>query len=456
MEPEGCRKRAVSARSGTVLRNALIPPGGTIVDRVRGTPNEGLLGATLGFFVGFASVSLFGPTAQRFQEAMALSPVLVGLLVAAPALSGSLLRIPFGAWVDTTGGRRPFLVLLILSFAGMTGLLVLSAALYPDRLTAAFYPLVIFLGVLSGCGIATFSVGIGQVSYWFPTDHQGRALATYAGLGNIAPGLFAFLLPISLTHWGLAGSYLAWLVLLGVGIGVYYVMGLNAPYFQLRAQGVPAAEARRAAEARGQQIFPAGGAVHGLGIAARIWKTWALVFIYFTTFGGFIALTAWFPTYWVSFFGVSLATAGILTAVYSVGASIIRVPGGVVADRLGGEITAIGSLLVTLAGALLLTLSHRYDLSVAGTILMAIGMGVANAAVFKLVPQEVREAVGGAAGWVGGLGAFGGFAIPPLLGTFVRIQGSTGYATGFVTFVLLAAASLAVALALRATRARNR
>jgi NNP family nitrate/nitrite transporter-like MFS transporter len=427
-----------------------------IVDRVRGTPNEGLLGATLGFFVGFAAVSLFGPTAQRFQEAMGLNPVMVGLLVAAPALSGSLLRIPFGAWVDTTGGRRPFLILLLLSFAGMAGLLVLSWALYPDHLTASFYPLVIVLGVLSGCGIATFSVGIGQVSYWFPADRQGGALGAYAGLGNIAPGLFAFLLPISLVHWGLTGSYLAWLVLLGVGIGVYYATGLNAPYFQLRAQGVAVDEARSAAKEGGQEIFPAAGAAEGLGIAARVWKTWALVFIYFTTFGGFIALTAWFPTYWVSFFSLSLGTAGILTAVYSVGASVIRVPGGMVADRVGGEITAIGSLLVMLAGALLLTLSHRYGLSFLGAVLMAIGMGVANAAVFKLVPQEVKEAVGGAAGWVGGLGAFGGFAIPPLLGAFVRGQGGPGYATGFVIFVVLAVASLALAFALRATAARKR
>ena len=37
----------------------------------------------------------------------------LGFLVAMPALSGSLLRIPFSAWVDTTGGRKPFLVLLV-------------------------------------------------------------------------------------------------------------------------------------------------------------------------------------------------------------------------------------------------------------------------------------------------------------------------------------------------------
>ena len=46
---------------------------------------------------------------------MHLTPVTVGFLVAMPSLSGSLLRIPFAAWVDTTGGRKPFLVLLGIS-----------------------------------------------------------------------------------------------------------------------------------------------------------------------------------------------------------------------------------------------------------------------------------------------------------------------------------------------------
>ena len=80
---------------------------------------------------------------------------------------------------------------------------------------------------------------------------------------------------------------------------------------------------------------------------------------------------------------------------------------------------------------------------------MAVGMGVANAAVFKLMPQYVPEAVGGAAGWIGGLGAFGGFLIPPIMGAFVRSQGETGYATGFIVFVGLALLSLGLAFFLK-------
>ncbi|HKJ66557.1 MAG TPA: MFS transporter, partial [bacterium] len=60
----------------------------------------------------------------------------------------------------------------------------------------------------------------------------------------------------------------------------------------------------------------------------------------------------------------------------------------------------------------------------------------------KLVPQYIEKAVGGGSGWVGGVGALGGFVIPPLMGYFVEIQGTAGYANGFAVFIGLAAVSL--------------
>lgn len=424
------------------------------MDRVKGNSSQGLFGATLGFFIGFAAVSLFGPTAHKFKDVMHLSPVLVGLLVAVPALSGSLLRIPFSAWVDTTGGRKPFLILLSLSIAGMLGLFLVVYLLYPNHLTSSLYPMLLFLGVLSGCGIATFSVGISQVSYWYPQSRQGWALGMYGGIGNIAPGLFSFLLPVALATWGLAGSYLAWLVFLVVGTGLYYLWGRNAWYFQLVAQKINANTAKQIArEEYGQEIFPAGSLTDSLVLSAKAWKTWCLVAIYFTTFGGFIALTAWLPTYWTSYFSAAAVTAGLLTALYSILTSVIRVVGGSVSDRLGGENTALLALCMMLVGGVLMTTSHSFGLSMFGEIVMALGMGAGNAAVFKLVPQNVPQAVGGAAGWVGGLGAFGGFAIPPIMGEFVRSQGSAGYALGFIVFIGLALISLTMAYTLKRAHA---
>ncbi len=419
-----------------------------------GSPVRGLAGATLGFFIGFAAVSLFGPTAKSLKGIMGLSPLEVGLLVAAPSLSGSLLRIPFSAWVDTSGGRKPFLVLLLLSIVGMAGLFLTLYYYFPGRLNHTLYTLILFLGVLCGCGIATFSVGVGQVAYWYPKARQGTALGIYAGIGNLAPGIFTLLLPFALVSMGLSWSYLVWLAFLGAGTVLYAVIGRNAWYFQLIARGVPAEKAKAASALRGQEIFPSGNLVDSLLLSGRNWKTWALVAVYFTTFGGFIAMTAWLPVYWTSFYLATPVVAGTLAGIYSITTSLVRVGGGYLSDRIGGEATGILALGVMLAGAILMTLSAGFNLSVAAELLMAIGMGAANAAVFKLVAQEIPEAVGGAAGWVGGLGAFGGFAIPPLMGTIVQVQGTKGYTTGFVVFILLAAISLLIVEVLRRKRAR--
>ncbi len=418
---------------------------------LKGTPAQGLVGATLGFFFGFAAVALFGPTASRFQQVMGLSPIAVGFLVAMPALSGSLLRIPFAAWVEITGGRKPFLVLLGLSSIGMAGLTAVAFWIYPERLTPAWYPALLVLGLFSGCGIATFSVGIGQVAYWHRQQQQGRALAIYAGLGNVAPGLFTFVLPFALAQWGLAPSYVAWLLMLFAGTALYAITGRNSWYFQLRHQGASDAEARRQAAELGQELFPAHNMAGSLRDSARCWKTWALVFMYFTTFGGFIALTAWLPTYYTLNFGLPPLSAGMLAGFFSLLCSLIRVGGGMLADNLreGGENTAILALLILLSGALVMINAERYEMAVPGEVLMAFGMGVANAAIFKMVPQAVPHAVGGASGWVGGLGAFGGFVIPPVLAFAVRDLGKAGYAIGFIVFVFLTLVSLTMAWILK-------
>ena len=75
--------------------------------------------------------------------------------------------------------------------------------------------------------------------------------------------------------------------------------------------------------------------------------------------------------------------------------------------------------------------------------------GKLDAAVFKIVPQVVPHAIGGAAGWIGGVGALGGFLIPPAMAFAVSDLGTRGYSIGFVVFVFLALMSLAVAWVLK-------
>lgn len=420
---------------------------------VRGSPFQGVASATFGFFVGFAGVVLFGPVAAEFRGAMGLSGLFLGLLVAAPQLTGSLLRIPFGAWVEKSGAKRPFVVLLGLSIVGMAGLLGLLVTAYPDDLTMAHYPLVFLFGSLSGCGIATFSVGTAQTSYWFPADKQGTVLATFGGLGNSSPGFFTIVLPVTLAAVGLTNAYALWFCFLVLGTIVYARYAVDAPYFQFRKRGLEEREARRRAKVRGQELFPSGDAMGSIRAAASIPRTWSLVALFFVSFGGFLALTTWLPSYWQSFHGLEARTAGLLTAVgFTLLSAVVRVGGGALSDRVGGERTAIASFAAIVVASALLTVVRDFHLALLATTLLGAGMGVGSAAVFQLVPTYVPDAVAGASGLVGGIGAFGGFVVPPLLGLFVDVHGVSGYATGFVVYLVFGLVAVGLAGRLHRTQ----
>ena len=417
-------------------------------------PRAALAWTTLAFFAGFAGVSAFGPIVPKLKQALDVGPFLMGILAASPALTGSLLRIPFGALVDRMGGKKPILILLTLAAAGVAGITLIFSLGGPPR--PAHFPFFLLFGILCGCGIAVFSVGVPAVSYWYPQRKQGTALAVYGGLGNLAPGMFALLLPFLVERLGFTWSYVAWLVALLVMTWLVFARMRDAPYFQYKEMGMDI-DPDALLLACGEELVPTGKAMDSIRRAGADWRTWALTYFYFITFGGFIALTVWFPTFWVEGFKASLLQAGLLTAAFSLSASLLRVVGGIAADRLGGLLVAQVAFLVVAAGALALIAGQGSFLTAfLGQMLLALGMGVANAAVFKLVPKFTPKAVGGAAGIIGGLGAFGGFVLPPVMGLFVRMQGESGYVQGFYVFLGLAASAMILFAILKRSAAAQR
>lgn len=411
--------------------------------KLQGSKTRSLTAATLGFFFGAMAISLFGPTAKALSGAMSLSPFEVGLLVAVPSLSGSLLRIPYGASVDVNGGSRSLKFLLICACLGLIGLSALFAFGYPDNMSG-LYPAVLALGCLAGCGIATFSVGATQVSYWFPKKEQGFALGLFGGFATTSAGLMCVLLPVLLSGLGLQGAYYTLTAVMIAGTVLYFLLCANAPYFQLRDAGRSEQQARQEAARYGQELFPSGSVMKSLKSSAAIVQTWFLVGTYFTTFGGFMALTAWFPTYWREAHALEPLTAGIFAAIFSITAAVMRIPGGKAADRFGGVKTSMAALFLTSASAVVVALNLHWVITFAASIVLAVAMGFNNAAVMKLIPVYVPQAVGGASGWVGGLGAFGGFVLPPVLGAIVSLYPENGFNLGFLVFTVLATANALV------------
>jgi hypothetical protein len=91
---------------------------------------------------------------------------------------------------------------MILSLIGLGGITLLLATSYPDGMKG-MYGLVLIFGFLSGCGIATFSAGIGQTSYCSRGRNRVFQMRIQQyGQGNWgrsfqASGYLAYCLPLS-------------------------------------------------------------------------------------------------------------------------------------------------------------------------------------------------------------------------------------------------------------------
>lgn len=371
---------------------------------------------TLAFFMGFAGLSIYGPLVPKFVHFMHLSPLRAGILASVPNLSGSLLRLPFGAWTDPIGFKRPFQILLILALLGIIGVIWVIGTQYPLHLHHLF-GLLLLLGVLVGAGIATFPVGIAQISRLTTNMNQGLFLAFYAGIGNMAPGLFALLLPYAFAHEGPVRSYLLWALGLMIVLILYT---LKSPKLPNRREMSSLQSCRFALGTQG---------------------TWPLTFLYFLSFGGFLALVAWLPEFYSATYHVSLILAGFFTLMFTAITSLIRIAGGWLADQFSAKKVIFGALIIIAIAAAIVSTSSAFPWALGGIGLMGMGMGIQNGAVFKMVPLLIPDAVGGASGIIGGLGALGGFFIPPAL---ALIGGSQHNSSGFIVFMILAVMGLGV------------
>ncbi len=347
-------------------------------------------------FAVFGSVSAMMPI---LKKNLSLDPMQVSVALAIPVLLGSLGRIPLGALTDRYGGRLIFSVVMIISIipALMMGFV-------------ADYWRLIACGFFIGVALASFSVGVGFVSGWYPPERQGMALGVY-GAGNIGQSLAAFGSPVLAASLGFRWGFWTFGVLLVVWLAFFWIKARNAP--------------RRApAKSFGDVIKPLGDA-----------KSWVLSLYYFLTFGGFVAMAIYLPTFLTEIFKLTPGDAGFRTAGFVALATAMRPVGGMLADRIGGRKILLWVFPVTAAMAVFLARPTIVAFTI-GALGMAAAIGLGNGAVFKLVPEYFPQSVGAVTGLVGAAGGLGGF-FPPLVLGAVR-QATGNFTPGFVLLALFA------------------
>lgn len=363
--------------------------------------------STTAFAVTFAVWGLVAALAPVFTELYNLTATEKSLMIAVPVLLGSIGRLFAGMLADRFGGRLVFSALLV--FSAIPAIAI--------GFSGSFAQLLVF-GLLLGIAGTSFPVGVGFTSKWFAADKQGTALGIY-GAGNIGQSVAVFAAPVLALYFG------DWRIVFFIFAAVTFVWGI---VFYLTARDASAATARKSL-------------AENLSVLKQSKTAWILSLFYFLTFGGFVALALYMPTFLREIFNLSATDAGARTAGFVVLATLMRPVGGILADKFGGARV----LMFVFAASAVLSLFLSFTtivLFTIGALGSAAALGLGNGAVFKLVPQYFPKETGTVTGLVGAFGGLGGFFPPIELGLVKDATGS--YTIGFVLLSAFAVICLAV------------
>ena len=269
---------------------------------------------------------------------------------------------------------------------------------------------VLAMGVLLGIAGASFGVALSLGSGWFPKQYKGLAMGI-AGAGNSGTALAALFAPRLATHFGWQHVYgfAAALMLLPLLVMIFF--------------------AKEPPDIEHQSLKQ-----HLSCLMER--DGWVFNLIYIVTFGGFIGLATFLPSFFFSQFHVSKIRAGNLTVLATLTGSAARIFGGWFADRIGGITTLSVVFLVAIAGLFGLMATPSLFITTLLFMLCFAALGAGNGATFQLVPLRWPITTAVAGGMIGEIGALGGSILPNLLGQSRQRTGS--YTTGFIIYAVLA------------------
>jgi NNP family nitrate/nitrite transporter-like MFS transporter len=378
----------------------VLPP-----DRYRDdAANRVLALSTVAFTLLFAVWLMFGVLAVPIKDELQLDALQFAWLTAIAVLSGSLFRLPFGILSDRWGGRTVTILLLLIS--AVPCFLVSRVHSYPALLACA---------ALYGLAGNSFSAGIAWNAAWFPRDRQGFALGTF-GAGNVGASLTKLIGPALIAATPAAGYFG------GVVPGGWRFVPVLYTVLLLIMAAVLARFAPR------PDLRPGSGRPLGAMLAPlRKVRVWRFGLYYVVVFGAYVAFSLWLPNYYRSVFKVGLGTAALLTALFIFPASLLRPLGGWLSDRFGARPVTYAVLAAMLLACVPLAVPDLFGLGLGGFFvcveLLAIGMGIGKASVYKYIPEYFPKDVGAVGGLVGTLGALGGFFMPLGFGYLERMTG---------------------------------
>lgn len=356
-----------------------------------------LFASFLYFDFCFAIWVLNGAMAPFISEAFHLTPAQKGFMISVPIMSGAIMRFPLGVLSQYIGRKRAALVEMGL---------ILIAMIY-GYLAVKTYSDVLAMGVLLGIAGASFGVALSLGSGWFPPQYKGLAMGI-AGAGNSGTVLAVLLAPPLAMKYGWQNVYGFAAMTMLIPFLVMLILAKEPP--------------DRSNEHSLKDLLKCLVEKDG----------WAFNAIYIITFGGFIGLSNFLPTFFYDQFGVTKVQAGQLTMLAAVMGSGIRILGGYISDRWGG----INSLTLVFVLVVILTLLVSTAPSIVVTTILFMlcfaFLGMGNGSLFQLVPLRWPTTTAVAGSMIGEIGALGGGFIPNAMGLSKQYTGTFSY--GFIAF----------------------
>jgi NNP family nitrate/nitrite transporter-like MFS transporter len=386
--------------------------------------------STFAFTVCFAVWTIFSIIGIQIKKDLGLSETAFGLLIATPILTGSLTRLFLGIWADQFGGR--LVLTLVMLCAAVATWMLTWAHTYPQFILGA-----LFVGLAGG----SFSVGVAYVSKWFPANRQGTALGIF-GAGNVGAAVTKLIAPMIMVAAGWMMVAKVWAIAIAVIAILFYLFSQDDPSLaERRMTGAKPMPFR-------EQMAP-----------LKNIQVWRFALYYFFVFGGFVALALWLPHFLTGAYGLDIRTAGLFAAAYSIPASLFRIVGGWLSDKVGARtvmywtfgVSALCTFVLSypdtqyivkgIHGDIHLHLAIRLIPFTMLVFVLGFFMSLGKAAVYKHIPVYYPNHVGSVGGVVGMIGGLGGFIMPIAFGAMNDLTGV--WTSCFMLLFAVVAAALA-------------
>ena len=357
-----------------------------------------LIASTLAFTVCFMVWMMFGVISIPVGKLLELSATEVGLMMALPILTGSLVRMPLGLWADRGDGRRLMMCMLALAIP----------ALWSLTFATAYWHFLLAGGVIGLVG-GVFAIGTPYVAHWFDRSEQGMAMGVF-GAGNVGAALNQLVAPVLLVGFGWVLVPQMYAALVVLTLLLFWALSYPSP-------------------------APVPAAAH-----AMTWRRQARLLLepkvlrycqyYSVVFGGFVALALWLVQHYVGEYGLNIRNAALLAVLSTLPGGLMRGVGGVLADRYGAHSVTWWVLWVSWICLFLLSypptdlvihtdgggLSLQLGLGVRWFTVLVMVLGIAwsfgRASVFKYISEDYPDSIGAVTGVVSMVGGLAGFALP--------------------------------------------